>query len=209
MAGDTAPDWVAAQRRDVASMLAGLTPEQWDAPSLCAGWRTREVIAHITMPYRLSAPRFVLGMVKARGKFNRMADGQARADARTLTGEQLLRTVEENVAHPWKPPGGGFEGALSHDVIHGLDVSVALGLDRRVPDDRLDRVLDGIRPKQVKYFGTDLTGVRLTADDRSWTYGDGAPLHGSAQDLLLVLCGRRLPPGHLTGDPSPRFTAPV
>lgn len=37
MARDTAPDWVAGERRDLASMLARLTPEQWDAPSLCAG----------------------------------------------------------------------------------------------------------------------------------------------------------------------------
>ncbi|MCZ4584401.1 maleylpyruvate isomerase family mycothiol-dependent enzyme [Rhodococcus opacus] len=209
MARDTAPDWVAGERRDLASMLARLTPEQWDAPSLCAGWRSREVIAHITMPYRLSTPRILLKMVKARGNFNRMSDAQAREDARTLTADALLHTLEENVAHPWKPPGGGFEGALSHDVIHGLDVSVALGLGRRVPDDRLDRVLGGVGPKHVKYFGTDLAGVQLTADDRAWTYGAGAPLRGSAQDLLLVLCGRRLPPGHLTGEPSPRFTATV
>ena len=74
LARDTAPDWVAAERRDLASMLAGLTPEQWDAPSLCAGWRSREVIAHITMPYRLSTPRILLKMVKARGNFNRMSD---------------------------------------------------------------------------------------------------------------------------------------
>jgi hypothetical protein len=39
-----------------------------------------------------------------------------------------------------------------------------------------------------------------------WTLGSGAPLTGTAQDLLLAICGRQLPPGRLTGDPAARFT---
>jgi len=34
----------------LAVILAGLSPEAWDAPTLCQGWRVREVVAHITMP---------------------------------------------------------------------------------------------------------------------------------------------------------------
>ena len=41
---------VAGERRDLAAVLAGLTPEQWDAPSLCTGWRVREVAAHLSLP---------------------------------------------------------------------------------------------------------------------------------------------------------------
>ncbi len=86
---------------------------------------------------------------------------------------------------------------------------MALGDDYVVPEDRLTRVLSGLSPKTLKYFGTDLDGARLRADDRDWTYGAGAEVHGAAQDLLLVLCGRMLPPGHLLGDASSRFTAPL
>ncbi|WIM93630.1 maleylpyruvate isomerase N-terminal domain-containing protein [Actinoplanes oblitus] len=39
---------IAAQRGDLAEMLAGLSEEQWDAGTLCAGWRVREVVAHVT-----------------------------------------------------------------------------------------------------------------------------------------------------------------
>jgi hypothetical protein len=39
-----------------------------------------------------------------------------------------------------------------------------------------------------------------------WTYGSGEPLYGTAQDLLLVLCGRRLPAGRLRGAASRRFS---
>lgn len=202
-----APDWVAAERRDLAATLDGLSAEQWDAVTLCEGWRVSEVVAHITMPFRYSMARFALEMVKSAGNFNKMSDRRARADAHALSNDELSASLRDNATHPWTPPGGGFVGALSHDVIHGLDITVPLGIDRLVPADRLTMVLDSLTPKQVKYFGTDLAGVELVAEDRPWRYGSGAELSGRAQDLLLVLCGRRLPSGHLRGEPSGRFTS--
>jgi uncharacterized protein (TIGR03083 family) len=197
---------VAAERIDLAALLADLPEDDWDHPTLCGGWRVREVVAHITTPYRYSGRRVLFELVKARGNFDRYADHAARRDAAVLTSDDLLRTLRDNVNHPWKPPGGGDVGALSHDVIHGLDITVALGLDRQVPLDRLRLVLDGINRRSLKYFGVDLGGIQLQATDLDWTFGTGEPLTGRAQDLLLVLCGRTLPPDHLTGTPSPRFT---
>ncbi len=197
---------VAAERRELATVLGDLPLGAWDAPSLCDGWRVREVVAHITMPFRYSTRRFMVEMLKARGSFDRMADRRAHADAAALSVDDLVRTLRDNATHPWKPPGGGRDGALSHDVIHGLDITVALDLGRSVPDDRLQIVLDGMTPKRVKFFGTDLAGTELRADDLDWSYGSGEPVQGAAQDLLMVLCGRKLPPGHLRGKGSERFT---
>lgn len=199
---------VAAERREQAELLAGLTPQQWDAPTLCAGWRVREVVAHTTMPFRTSLPKVIVELVAARGSFNRMADRAARRDAGRMSAEQLLAELRENVEHPWAPPGGGPVGALSHDVIHGLDITVGLGLDRLVLPERLTMVLSGMRPRNVSFFGADLDGVELRATDMDWTFGSGSPVHGLAQDLLLVVCGRRLPVGHLDGAEAERFTAP-
>jgi uncharacterized protein (TIGR03083 family) len=199
-------DLIAAERRDLAALLEDLSPAQWVAPSLCAGWRVAEVVAHVTMPFRFSTGRFVREMVKSGGRFNRMADRVARREAAELSREALVASLRDNADHPWRPPGAGPEGALSHDVIHGLDITTALELDRRVPAERLEAVLGGIKPKQVKYFRTDLTGVCLRADDLDWSYGSGTPLTGLAQDLLLVLGNRRLPAGRLRGEPSARFT---
>lgn len=198
---------IADERRELAELLAGLDETALDTPSLCEGWRVREVIAHITMPFRYSTGRFVREMVRARGRFERMADRAARRDAAAIPTPELVDSLAHNTNHQWKPPGSGYDAALTHDVIHGLDITVPLGVDRRVPPDRLRLVLDGVTPKSVRFFGADLDGVELRADDLDWTYGAGTPLHGEAQDLLLVLCGRRLPPGRLSGQPSPRFTA--
>ncbi|MFX0577607.1 maleylpyruvate isomerase family mycothiol-dependent enzyme [Nocardia nepalensis] len=197
---------IEAERGELADLLAGLDGGQWDAPTLCAGWRVREVVAHMTMPFRLSTPRFALEMLRAGGNFNKMADKRARADAAVLSAEELVAAVRDNVNHPWKPPGGGFAGALSHDVIHGMDITVALGLDRVVPADRMRLVLGALSPRSVNFFGVDLDGIELRADDLDFTYGSGSVLAGSAQDLLLVLCGRRLRAGRLRGDAAERFT---
>jgi uncharacterized protein (TIGR03083 family) len=197
---------IAAERHDLATLLTGLSERQWDAPTLCEGWRVREVVAHMTMPFRLSTPKFLLELLKARGNFGKMADRSARADTAALTSGELAASMADNTGHAWKPPGGGFEGALAHDVIHGLDFTVPLGIGRKVPESRLRIVLDGLGPKNLNYFGVDLTGIELRADDLDWSFGSGTPLSGAAQDLLMVLCGRTLPEGHLRGDTAGRFT---
>ena len=196
---------IAAERCDLAELLAGLSAADWDAETLCDGWRVREVVAHMTMPFRTSMSRFVLGMLKARGNFGRMADAAARRDAQAMTAGELAASMRDNADHAWRPPGGGFVGALTHDVIHGLDITVGLGIDRKVPAERLRMVLDGVNARSVAFFGVDLDGVRLVADDLDWTHGTGSPLRGSAQDLLLVLCGRKLPADRLDGAPKDRF----
>ncbi|GAB2607861.1 maleylpyruvate isomerase family mycothiol-dependent enzyme [Kribbella endophytica] len=184
---------IAAERTDLVAVLRNLSADDWDRTTLCEGWRVRELVAHIVMPYRYSTPRILKEMLKSRGGFNRMADRRARADADELTPTELTDTLEANIHHQWKPPGGGFEGALSHDVIHGLDVTVALGIDRHVPLDRLEIVLAGASPKHLKYFGVDLTGTQLQATDLDWTLGTGTVVKDTAENLLLIVSGRHLP----------------
>jgi uncharacterized protein (TIGR03083 family) len=91
---------IAAQRRDLVDLLAGLDAANWEAPTLCDGWRVREVAAHITMPFRLSMGRFALEMLRARGNFNKMADRSARADAAVMSSEELVRPAPDRAAAP-------------------------------------------------------------------------------------------------------------
>jgi len=201
-------DHISGERQRLADVLSDLSEQRWHEATLCDGWRVRDVVAHVTMPFRYSTARFGVELVKARGRFNVMADRCARRDAAEMSTSDLVAAVRDNVDHPWKPPGGGYESALTHEVIHGLDYTVPLGIDRRVPQDRLQVVLqDADTPKARKFFGVDLAGVALVADDMAWSRGSGEPVHGAAQHLLLVLCGRRLSPGLLRGLPAARFTS--
>jgi uncharacterized protein (TIGR03083 family) len=198
---------IAAERRAMAAVLSDLPARSWDAPTLCAGWRVREVVAHMTMLYRYSTARFLTELARSGGRFNRMADRCARRDGAGSTSA-LVASMAESAVSVRAPRGVGFEGALVHDVIHGLDVTEPLGLDRRVPQDTLRAVLTGVtKPRSVKHFGVDLDGIELRADDLDWSFGSGTPVSGAAQDLALVLCGRRLAAGRLRGAASSRFTA--
>lgn len=62
---------IAEQRLRIADALAPLTPEQWNAQSLCSRWRVRDVAAHLTLSARPPAPAHLLAeAVRARGSFD-------------------------------------------------------------------------------------------------------------------------------------------
>jgi len=98
-------------------------------------------VAHLTLPMHASAPVVVLGLLRARLRWDVLADRRARLDARQ-TPEQLLAALRDPRMQAWTPPGGGATGALIHAVIHGLDITEALNLDRRPPATRTRTVLD-------------------------------------------------------------------
>src|SRR6202162_4119568 len=131
----------------LADLLEAADPVVWDAPSLCEGWRTREVVAHMTMPARYSGPEFMAELEAARGDFTRLSDTIAARDG-ALPAATLLSGLRSDVLHAWQPPGGGMEGALTHCVIHGLDITEAVPLERRGarPPPR-GGVAVGVRPR--------------------------------------------------------------
>ena len=181
---------IQAERERLATLLPGLSPQQWDTPSLCDGWRVREVVAHLTMPFRTRPLGVIAGMTRAGFSHRRYADRDARAAAQAMSEAELTDLLRRNVGNPWQPPGGGPEGALSHDVIHGLDATEPLGLPAP-PAGRIALVLASAGPRQLKFFGVDLTGRRLTATDADVSVGDGANVVTmSAKDILLVVTGR-------------------
>jgi uncharacterized protein (TIGR03083 family) len=197
---------IADEYRALADLLEASDAAVWDAPSLCEGWRTREVVAHMTMPARYPGPAFIAELEAAGGDFTRLSNTVAARDGE-LPVASLLGDLRSWVLHGWQPPGGGMEGALTHCVIHGLDIIEAVPLKRRVPDERIARVLGIVAgPGTPNFFGVDLSGVELRADDLDWSCGSGAAVTGSAQVLALVVCGRLLPPGRLGGEAADRFT---
>ncbi len=108
----------------------------------------------------------------------------------------------------WKPSGGGLVGALTHDVVHGLDVTILLGIGHPVSEAALRLVLDhATGPLSLTHFGLDLTDTRIETDDLDGAFGEGEPLQGAARHLLMLLRDRSLPPGVLCGTAGRRFTA--
>lgn len=183
-----------AERARLVDLLDELDSDLWSTPSLCTGWRVREVLAHMTMAYRHSGVRFFLGLARSGFRFNEFADRVARDDTSTLTDAALLDSLRDNIHNLWRPPGGGRVGALSHDVIHGLDITEPLGLPP-APAERIKLVLEQAGAKNLAYFGTDLTGIRFVATDADLTMGTGPrEVRTSAREILLTVTGRQQSP---------------
>jgi uncharacterized protein (TIGR03083 family) len=182
----------------LADVLERLDDSGWDSPSLCAGWRVREVVAHMTMPARYSMEQFQAELQKRDFDFTRLSNDLAEQDA-ALPTDVLIGNLRDPALHQWQPPGGGQAGALNHVVIHELDITVPLDADRHVPEPTIRSVLDNLTAGGThEHFGFDLDDLQLQATDIDWTYGSGALASGTAEDLALFICGRTLPDGRIS-----------
>lgn len=186
--------WVAPTYNQLADLLDGAGTELWDAQSLCEKWLVRHVIAHVTMPARLTGEQFGAELAAAGGDFTVLSDTVAARDG-ALPAADLLGQLRSPDLHAWQPPGGGAAGALSHAVIHSLDVTVALGRPPVAPVEAVTAVLDQITAAGGGWFGLDLTGVRLEATDLDWSWGDGETVRADSGSLVALLGGRALPDG--------------
>ncbi len=186
--------WVAPTCHGLADLLLAAAPEIWDSPSLCEGWAVRHAVAHLTMPARMTPAAFGAGMAAAGGDFTTFSDAVAARDA-SLPVADLLDQLRSPTLHAWQPPGGGAAGALSHAVIHSLDVTVALDRPSVAPAEATTAVLDQLTTAGGSVFGLDLTDIRLEADDLDWSWGSGEPVGADGGRLVALLGGRTLPDG--------------
>lgn len=182
---------VAGEFAALADALAPLGPDRWAADSLCAGWTVAHVVAHLTMAARYPADRFAAELAADGYDFTRTSDRLADADA-ALPPTTLLGDLRSDTMATFAQPGGGMAGSLSHVVIHGLDVTVPLGLGRVGADAAVRTVLDQLvaTADGRTVFGVDTAGLALRATDVDWVHGRGEPVSAGAAELVLALGGR-------------------
>jgi uncharacterized protein (TIGR03083 family) len=193
----SAMDRVGRTYDGLADLLAGSPAAAWDAPTLCVGWQARHVVAHVTMPARLTPEQFGAEMAAAKGDFGVLSDTVAERDA-ALPVDELLAALRSPALHSWQPPGGGAMGALSHAVIHSLDVTVPAGQRPVAPADAMTAVLDHLAAADGALFGLSLVDARLEATDADWSWGPAGndhPVRADLGSLVALLAGRRLPDG--------------
>ncbi|KWX65806.1 maleylpyruvate isomerase family mycothiol-dependent enzyme, partial [Mycobacterium sp. NAZ190054] len=177
------------ERERFAELLAGLTAEQWTAPSLCAGWSVRDVAAHTVGYLGQSVPALVRNMIRDRGDVDRL-------NARLLPAF-TARTPAELVtlmARGTVPTGAaglyGGRVALIECVIHQQDIRRPLGLESDVPEEALRVSLTYARISPVIGGARRTRGVRLVATDLDWSAGRGPEVRGPGEALLLAMTGR-------------------
>jgi len=190
----TDQSWVAATYKGLADLLTATSVDTWDAPSLCEKWLVRHVIAHVTMPARLTPEQFGAEMAMAGGDFTTLSNTVAMRDA-SLPVDDLLDQLRSPRLHAWQPPGGGAAGALSHAVIHSLDVTVSLDRPPVAPAEAATAVREQLTASGGSWFGVDLAEVRLEATDIDWSWGRGQLIRADSGCLVALLSGRTLPDG--------------
>jgi len=197
------------QRLAIAGLLAGLTAEQWEAPSLCTEWRVRDVAAHVSLVGLPPSSGAMLGdLVRARGSFHVLNTLASRRRAER-SPERLVADLRENAASRKVPVVSSWRNVLFDVVVHGQDIAIPLGLELPVPADAAaagaDRVWEMGWPFWAK---RRLRGLALTATDAPWSVGAGDAVEGPIVALLLLLTGRTATAAPLlSGAGVPRLTA--
>ena len=187
--------WTITTYNDLADLLDKAPSETWDAATLCSEWHVRHVVAHMTMPARLTPAQFGAEMAAAGGDFAVLSNAVAARDAGLPTGDQLA-ALRSATLHDWQPPGGGAAGALSHAVIHSLDITIALDRPAVAPREAMSAVLDQLTAAGGALFGVDLTGLRLDATDTDGGWGTGDEvIRLDSGRLVALVSGRTLPDG--------------
>lgn len=184
----------ADERRDFADFLETLTPDQWQAPTLCDGWDVREVVAHVVSYDAARTLAVAANFVRAGFRPARVNDLQMRQLA-DWTPEEFVGFLRSHLRPSGLTAGFGGGIGLSDCLIHHQDIRRPLGLRREIPNDRVREALDVALRAPVLPARRNAKGLRVEATDLHWAVGNGPVVSGPGEALLLALTGR---PGGLS-----------
>lgn len=181
---------VAHKRRQFASLINALDDEQLATPSLCAGWDVKTVAAHVVSTVLDGMPGFLAMAVRC-GSLSRGIDELARRRAQAPMAE-IVAALREHADRPVSSPLFGPRGPLADILVHSGDVRIALGLPFEPDVQHVESAMDfltGLWPIGFIPLGR-LRGIRLSANDISRSWRDGAEVTGPVAALMMSVCGR-------------------
>jgi uncharacterized protein (TIGR03083 family) len=170
----------------------------WSTPSLCAGLSVREVLAHMTVSGAVSAPRWMLGVIRAGFDFDQQVTDRLREQLGADPRETLDR-FRSTIGSRTSPPLPRL-ALLGEMVVHGEDIRRPLGLTRNHPQPVLNALLH-------YYAGTDMVviakkriaGLQIDAVDSGITIGHGELVRGGSLAIIMAMTGRSAYCAELSG----------
>ena len=188
-------------RRQIADLLEGLDPSDWNRATLCEGWSVRHLAGHLLQPMLVGFARFFLTAARYRGDTDAAVDHLARSLGRREPS-RLVALLREHAADRVDPPRVGPMGPFADACIHLRDIARPLGLTEDVGSDDWQRLLDylcspAVAPSLVPRGRLD--GLRLEAADGGWSHGTGAAVRGSREALAMAATGRSVCLPELSG----------
>lgn len=103
------------ERAGLTDLLESLSPDEWELPTQCGGWRVRDVAAHLTLAPRISYGTAVREFVRARGNADRMIHDTAvrAADRPPRTSWPTSARPSAPAASPPAPPAANHSSTSS------------------------------------------------------------------------------------------------
>ena len=187
------------ERQALLELLETLTPEQWDAPSLCAEWRVRDVVGHMVSETRMTVAQAAWGVITSGFRINRYIakDAQRRGAAPVA---KLLEDFRSVILARTHLPGLSSLSMLEDIVIHQMDIRRPLHQDRCVPEGRMIPVASELWTNRFFPGPKLFQNLQATATDAAWSAGDGPDVAGPIEALVLTLAGRFAALDELHGD---------
>lgn len=186
------------ERSEMADFLESLRPDQWDQPSLCVGWRMRDVAAHVVSYEEHGSGAVFQRLVKARFRASQLNE-VGLAEYQSLHPMELVAFLRNHLTPNGATARFGGRVGLVDCMIHHQDMRRPLGMPRAIPAERLLCALPfAVTAPPLRGFW-NARGVRLIATDLDWSRGSGPEARGSAEAILLVMAGRRSVARELSG----------
>lgn len=189
---DVIRGWTAEERQRTARDLAIISDSAWDLPSLCEGWRCRDVLAHLVWLAESSRPSAMADVAKTfrppQAAIRRIARKLGDADV-----SELLHRLDAAAVGGFLLPGAGPQVALAEVLTHRADITRVTDGPTRSSDERTAAAIDALR-ELWWFYGVPrrVRDARLVADDAGFEVGpsDGPEVRGPGTSLLLALAGR-------------------
>jgi len=179
-------------RLTLAGVLEDLDDDQWDAPTLCAGWTVTHLAAHLVQPMLITFGRFFLTAVRYRGNTDKTVEHFTRRLARRPRAE-LISLLRRHAADKVDPPRVGPMGPFADTCVHLRDMVRPLGLDADVPIEdwrTLVRYLTSPDVAPTLVAPGRLDNLHLVATDTDWSSGSGALVTGPIEAIAMTAAGR-------------------
>ena len=179
------------QRLAIADLLHGLNAADWETPSLCAGWRVRDVAAHVSLVALPPSPgTLLMDLIRARGSFHQLNTNASLRRAKRAP-EQLIADLRQHAGSRRVPVVSDQRNVLFDVLVHAQDIAIPLGVDLPMPVDAAAAGATRVWSMGWPFWARRrLSGLRLTATDIDWATGSGTDVHGPIRALLLLLTGR-------------------
>ncbi|EMD26678.1 maleylpyruvate isomerase family mycothiol-dependent enzyme [Amycolatopsis azurea] len=183
--------WTETARLSFAELLEGLDEKDWSAKTLCTEWTVHALAAHLAQTTRNRLKDTLVGIVKARGNWDRMNVDQAIAYGTRFSPAELVAQIREDAGSPRRSPGAKPIDPLADVLIHGQDVARPLGIARPMPEKPAIASLEHLLVSPFWGAKKRCRDLRLIATDAEWSGGAGSEeVRGPLVDLLLAVSGR-------------------